>query len=412
MKTSVLIATLLLGVSCKQVASQVTAGGTHTCALVENGEVLCWGGGLTVNVGQLGYGNKDTIGDDESPASAGTVDVGGVVTQIAAGDLHTCALLDTGAVRCWGDGGSGRLGYGNTNDIGDDETPNDASDINIGGLVTQIAVGFEHTCALLDTGNIRCWGNGFLGELGYGNGNNIGDDESPVDAGDINLGGIATQVVTGASHTCALLNSGTVRCWGNNGFGQLGYGNADSVGNANTPADAGDIDLGSIAKQVSAGSFHTCALLNAGAVRCWGSNLAGELGYGNTTNIGDNETPASAGDVNVGGVVTQLATGNSYTCALLDTGNVRCWGANNSGQLGYGNTEDIGDDETPASAGDVNLGKTAIQIAVGEQHTCAVLEDGAVRCWGQGFFGRLGYGNEDDIGDDETPASAGDILGF
>ena len=407
------VSLLFVFVGCSPlVATQVSAGGTHTCALLDDGEVLCWGGSSVLNFGQLGYGNRDTIGDNESPSSAGAVEVGGVVTQVVAGDRHTCALLDTGNVRCWGQGGDGRLGYSNTNDIGDDETPASAGDINMGAPVTQIATGFEYTCALLDTGTIRCWGDGFLGQLGYGNNNNIGDDESPADAGDINLGGIAAQVTAGVNHTCALLDTGTVRCWGNSLSGELGYGNQDSVGVTNTPAEAGDIDLGGSATQVSAGAQHTCALLNTGAVRCWGSNLGGQLGYGNTTSIGDNETPASAGDVNVGGSVRQLATGSAHTCAIMETGNVRCWGSNSAGQLGYGNTEDIGDDETPAEAGDINVGKTVIQIATGDQHTCAVLENGAVRCWGQGFFGRLGYGNEDDIGDDESPASAGDVLGF
>ena len=107
---------------------------------------------------------------------------------------------------------------------------------------------------------------------------------------------------------------------------------------------------------LEAGDFHTCALLQGGAVRCWGQATRGALGYGNTNNIGDDETPAAAGDVNVGGPVVQLAAGSDHTCALLQGGAVRCWGEGADGQLGYGNTNDIGDDEMPASAGDVNVG--------------------------------------------------------
>ena len=161
--------------------------------------------------------------------------------------------------------------------------------------------------------------------------------------------------------------------------------------------------------QIAAGGDHTCALLDTGAVRCWGFGSDGRLGYGNTDNIGENETPASVGDVDVGGTVLQIAAGGSHTCALLVGGAVRCWGVGSDGRLGYGNTDDIGDDETPASAGDVVVGGTVTQIAAGTNHTCAVLVGGAVRCWGRGDVGALGYGNPNNIGDNETPASAGDV---
>ncbi len=161
--------------------------------------------------------------------------------------------------------------------------------------------------------------------------------------------------------------------------------------------------------QIAAGDSHTCALLNTGAIRCWGFGNYGRLGYGNTNKIGDNETPASAGDVTVGGKVTQIDTGPDHTCVLLDTGAVRCWGAGSGGQLGYGNTNNIGDDETPASAGDVNVGGKVTQTVAGQAHSCALLDTGAVRCWGAGGYGALGYSNKNDIGDNETPASAGDV---
>jgi alpha-tubulin suppressor-like RCC1 family protein len=161
--------------------------------------------------------------------------------------------------------------------------------------------------------------------------------------------------------------------------------------------------------QIVAGFGHTCVLLEGGAVRCWGFNDYGQLGYANTTWIGDNEAPASAGDVDIGGAVTQLAANYDHTCALLTSGAVRCWGYNGIGQLGYANTENIGDDETPASAGDVDVGGTVKQIAVGWGTSCALLANGAVRCWGNGSYGQLGYGKKLVIGDDETPASAGDV---
>jgi alpha-tubulin suppressor-like RCC1 family protein len=385
---------------------QLTAGTRHTCALIDTGAVRCWGSGES---GKLGYGNTNNIGDDEHPASAGDVNVGGPVIQLAAGASHTCAVLKTGAVRCWGMGNDGELGYGNTQYIGDDEPPASAGNVNIGGRVIQLTAGSSHTCALLRNGAVRCWGSGESGKLGYGNTQYIGDDEHPASAGDVNVGGPVIQLAAGAFHTCAVLKTGAVRCWGMGNDGELGYGNTQYIGDDEPPASAGNVNIGGRVIQLTAGSSHTCALLRNGAVRCWGSGESGKLGYGNTQYIGDDEHPASAGDVNVGGPVTQVVAGSYHTCALLKTGAVRCWGMGKIGQLGYGNTNTIGDDEHPASAGDVNVGGPVTQVAAGDLHTCALLKTGAVRCWGVGASGQLGYGNTNTIGDDEHPASAGNV---
>src|SRR5262249_4607912 len=133
------------------------------------------------------------------------------------------------------------------------------------------------------------------------------------------------------------------------------------------------------------------------------------LGYGNGEAIGDDEAPATAGDVPLGGSAIAIGAGSWHTCAILQDGHVRCWGYGLRGELGYGNEDDVGYWNTPVDVGDVEVGGTAIPIAGGSAHTCALLEGSAIRCWGFGFGGRLGYGNELDIGDDETPASAGDV---
>ncbi|MES1204332.1 MAG: hypothetical protein ABUS79_00205 [Pseudomonadota bacterium] len=385
----------------------ISAGDQHTCVRIGAGTVRCWGLGSS---GQLGYGNGVAIGDNETPASAGNVNVGGDVAQLAAGGFHTCALLVDGRVRCWGNGLSGRLGYGNEMSIGDNETPAAAGDVNVGGAVTQIAAGNSHTCALFATGRVRCWGSGGDGRLGYANTTSVGDNETPAVAGDVDVGGTVVQIATGLSHTCALLADGHVRCWGNGLAGQLGYGNTTSVGDNEAPAVAGDVNVGGLAVKIVTGGSHTCALLDTGNVRCWGAAGSGRLGYGNVNNIGDNEPPASAGDIDVGGRVVDLSAGAVDTCALLDTGRVRCWGAGTMGRLGYGNINSIGDNETPASAGDIDLGVgAAIKLTTGSNHTCVLLETGAVRCWGMGMGGELGYGNTNTIGDNETPASAGNV---
>ncbi|HWB69799.1 MAG TPA: hypothetical protein VG518_07460, partial [Solirubrobacterales bacterium] len=339
---------------------RIDSGGGHTCAVLGDGTVRCWGNNA---FGQLGYGNTESIGDDESPATAGPVDLGGHrAIAVSVGGVHSCALLDDGSVRCWGYNAYGQLGYANTENVGDNETPGSVGPVNLGAgrRATAISAGGMHTCALLDNGNVKCWGRGLLGQLGYGNTENIGDNETPAAAGAVNLGGrSAVAISAGAGHTCAILDDGTVRCWGYNENGQLGYASTNIIGDNETPAAAGAVNLGGrSAVAISAGGMHTCALLDNGTVRCWGFNAWGQLGYGNTTQIGDNETPAAAGPVELGGrSAVAISAGVYHTCALLDDGTVRCWGRGESGVLGYGNTSNIGDNETPGSVGTVNLGR-------------------------------------------------------
>src|SRR3954453_9208154 len=223
--------------------------------------------------------------------------------------------------------------------------------------------GVVHTCAVLHGGRVRCWGYGYGGGLGYGNKNTIGDDETPASAGPVDLGPgrTATAVSAGRGHTCALLDNGSVRCWGENWYGELGYGiSTILIGDDESPASLGPVDLGAgrTATAISAGDFHTCALLDDGSVRCWGVGLDGRLGYSNTDNIGDDETPGSVAPVNLGTgrTATAISAGGSHTCAVLDNGSVLCWGRGSDGQLGYGNTATIGDNETPGSVAPVNLG--------------------------------------------------------
>lgn len=385
---------------------QVAVGDGHSCALLEDGKVRCWGSGT---YGRLGYGNEEHVGDDETPASVGDVDVGGRVVRIATGGAHTCALLETGGVRCWGEGHRGQLGYGSKDNIGDDETPASAGDVDLGGRAVQIATGFLHTCALLEQGTVRCWGSNKNGKLGYGHTRSIGDDETPAGVGDVDVGGKVAQVAAGGGHTCALLTTGKVRCWGKAYNGELGYGNREDIGDDETPASAGDLDLEEKAVQVSAGPLHTCVLFEGGGVRCWGYNYGHRLGSDKPPKIGDDEPLSASNAMELAGPALQIAAGHDHTCAVIEGGNVQCWGLGRHGKLGYGSQDDIGDDESPAAAGFVDVGCPVAQVAAGNNHTCALLSSGVVRCWGDGALGRLGYGNSRDIGDDEAPAQAGDV---
>ena len=384
-------------------------GGRQSCFLLETGTIRCWGDG---SHGRLGYGDTQTVGDDETPASKGDVNLGAVAVQVSTGGSHTCALTESGTVRCWGFNQDGQLGYASgANELIQD--PADLGDVNVGGSVTQIVTGSSHTCALLSTGNVRCWGEGIDGRLGYGDTDDVGDDETPASKGDVNVGGTVAQIVAGQTHTCALLETGAVRCWGEGLDGKLGYSNEDNIGDSETPASAGDVNVGGTVTQLAAGAFHTCALLDTGNVRCWGRGQSGQLGYAlgyiTAINIGDDEDPATAGDVDIGGVVEQISAGGLHNCVRLSNDTVRCWGIGQYGRLGYVSEDNIGDDEEPAPSGDVDIGGAAVEVAAGGSHSCALLVSGAVRCWGDAANGRLGYSNLNPIGDNETPASAGDV---
>lgn len=391
---------------------QIVAGHQHTCVLLGDGRVRCWGNN---EHGQLGYPGLANVGVSQTPNAVGDVDVGGVVESIAAGGFHTCAILVGGVVRCWGFGASGVLGYGNTNNIGDNETPASAGDVALGAPAKSLALAPDHTCAVLTTGAVRCWGAGNNGALGYANTNTIGDNESPlaidVDIGIADVTTIATSGPFGGGYTCAV-GGGNLSCWGDPGSGRLGRGNLVTIGDNETPASAGFVPVGDVnVSSVAVGAAHVCATGSTG-VRCWGEGANGRSGHGSTIVIGDDELASAAATVDVGGTVKQLALGGAHSCARLDNGGVRCWGMGTFGQLGYANTVDVGDDEAPSAVGDVDLGAPAITIAAGLLHTCAIVQlatSHAVRCWGQAGQGALGYGNANTIGDTETPASAGDV---
>lgn len=320
-----------------------------------------------------------------------------VYQQVSSGWFHSCALSTAGKVRCWGYAGDGALGYGNTNDVGDGIglSITQAGDVNVGGTVTQICTAYRHTCALLNTGNVRCWGWGFLGALGYNNFTTIGDDELPSTAGDVPVGGTVTQISCRGYHTCALLSTGAMRCWGENGSGQLGYNNTTAVGTGGISIiAAGDVPVGGTVTYVGAGGGHTCAILSSGNIRCWGENTDGRLGYNNTTTVGNGIGPSiiAAGDVPLGGTATYVEGWQAHTCATLTTGGMRCWGDDTSqGSVGYG-LGNVGNGIAPSiiAAGDLPLGTSVLKPIVGMQHSCALLSNNQLKCWSYSFEGELG----------------------
>ncbi len=393
----------------------LSAGGFHTCALLSDGAVRCWGQGDA-----LGYSTTDNIGDNEKPYVAGDVPTGGAIRQVAAGGGFTCVLYEAGNVRCWGQNASGQLGYGDKIDrSGADYTPDKLPDVELGGTAIQLAAGSVHTCALLDTHEVRCWGENEDYQLGTGDTEDVGDDETPADVNPVAVGASVTAISVGQMHTCAQIEGDAVRCWGTTLNGPIGYGSELVIGDDETPAQAGNITVGGAVTQVAAAGDHTCALLATGGVRCWGNGRPdGVLGYEETEDIGDDESPASAGDVAIGGQAQQVSGGAITRCALLTSGGVRCWGfiltteglEDWNAVLGQGEGVPIGDNETPAEVPPIDLAGNVVELADRyTYHQCALLDTGAVRCWGFNFYGQLGLGHTESIGDDELPSSEAEV---
>lgn len=394
-------------------AVQVIAGDEHVCALFHTGDIKCWG---AFESGRLGYmGQDQDIGDDETPADMPFVNTGAPVVQLALGTNFTCALLDTEEVKCWGSGQHGRLGQGTgEGDLGTDEEPADIPAIDFGGgTPVHIAAGGEHACAVMQSGELRCWGRSDRGQLGLGNTMNVGDDEVPGDVPAIDLGEgvVAEQVAAGADHTCALLGGGGVLCFGGDDQGQLGTpGPAVVVGDDELPSASTPVQLAEVAVLIAGRFNHTCVAYDTGTLQCWGDGGAGRLGYGNTDLVGDNEdvllyTPVDP----VGSDPTSFGMGTAHTCVRVGTTQIFCWGEGNNGRLGYGNTMDL----FAPLMDQVNLALPLAprMVTAGREFSCATTEGSQVKCWGRNNRGQLGYGLafDTDLADNEPIDTVGPV---
>ena len=386
----------------------VAAGGAHTCAVLAGGALKCWGYN---GHGELGDGTTD---DHSLPTDVSGLQSG--VVAVATNEQHTCALLAGGAVRCWGANASGQLGDGTTTER---HAPVPVSGLASGAAA--LAVGGDHSCALMQSGALKCWGRNGSGELGNGT---TSGAPTPVDA--VGIGGIVAGVAAGGAHTCVRLQGGAVKCWGSNSNGELGNGTtnqsslpvavsgiasgATSIGagsghscavvgggvrcwGLNTDQQLGDgmtrprltavnvSGLGSGMAAMSVGANHACGLTAGGGVRCWGGNFTGQLGDG--TGI-SSSVPVAVSGLNSG--VAAISAGYYFVCAVTTAGAAKCWGSDNTSQLGVGG---IGAANSPVAVTGIASGATA--IGAGDAHGCALV-NGGVKCWGYNYAGALGDG--------------------
>ena len=298
--------------------SKISAFSNHTCLILSDGTVKCWGIGVDGAQGDGSSTVRVTIPVTASGVS-GAID-------IATGGKTSCALLSDYSVKCWGSNITGSFGDGT---IENTSTPVDVASLSSFGI-RSLTGGYTHICGLLNGTQPQCWGDGDGGQLGDGNNSSIcpgGDgcwDTPPVSPTGI---ASASSIAPGNDHTCFLLDSSnTVKCTGDNSAGQLGDG---TTTNATTPVQVSGL---SGVAAIATGYDHTCALLSDKTVKCWGKNDDGQLGDGSNTS---SNTPVEASSLSD---AAALVAGADHTCALLSDKTVKCWGRNNWGQLGNNST--------------------------------------------------------------------------
>jgi len=390
----------------------IASGASHTCALTTGGGIKCWGANAE---GQLGDGSGEawlTPGE--------VIGLTGGVTAVEAGESWTCALTTEGGESCWGLDWNGDSIVTPKDLEGFTSGVNSFSMLDYGGLtcvlstnsgvtcwdlypqyhhhinilasdVASLSVGYRHACALMKSGSVKCWGYNEFGQLGDGT---TVDQQVPVDVVGLTSG--VSAISSGGVHTCALTTSGGVKCWGHNGHGALGDGTTEQ---RLTPMDV--VGLTSGVSAISAGYSRTCALTTVGGVMCWGVNWQGQLGDGTTASrlipVDVVGLTSGVAAIDAGGGFTR-----GHTCAVMMNGSVKCWGNNTYGQLGDGTTEQR---LTPVDVMGLSSGVAAVSVS-DSSHTCALTITGGVLCWGNNQYGALGRGMS------AIQTTPGDVVGF
>ncbi|WP_428266453.1 hypothetical protein [Haliangium sp.] len=345
---------------------EVQSGVEHGC-VVRDGALYCRGDN---DFGQLGDGTFVSRGDAQ-PVTA----LGGDVVEVSGGARHTCARRGDGSAWCWGANDQGQLGVR----VGSEGTPSPAHVLALGYDVASVAAGATHSCALTTAGEMYCWGEDSRGQVGSAA--ILNRAHRPVQVSE--LGDSVARIALGESarHTCAVGNEGTLHCWGANEAGQLGIGHDQD---ADTPAlvvsAADGLALPEVT-DVCTGRQHTCALTTRGEVLCWGSNEHGQLGVaGEASSTRPVSVALDAPVADVG-----LTCGADHTCAIMEDSTLRCWGANQAGQLGRDGTVDA--DTMGVSS--VSVLDDVLRVSADADRTCAIRGDGSEWCWGydpEGFF--------------------------
>ncbi len=349
-------------------ARAIAAGYFHSCAVLANGTASCWGGNLR---GQLGSGSFTSQSVPGPVTGLPLVSIGG---RVSAGLYHSCGVEPNGGVKCWGNNVDGQVGDGSV-------TQRNAPVVSGVSGVLDVCAGNYHSCALLADGTAKCWGYNTFGQAGTGSSSpaTIPTPGSPV----LGLTG-AVAIQCGAYHSCATLANGTQKCWGYNTDGELG--------NSSTTASASPVQVALASGQAldyvrttASGLYHLCAARAGGQVSCWGYNAFGEIGDATTTNR------TSPVNITLGGAATarNMGLGGFHSCAVTAAGAPQCWGYNGYGQVGNNSTVNA---TTPTNVLGISIAAKTGQLVGGAYHTCAMMGDSSIYCWGYNAHGQLGEG--------------------
>ena len=349
--------------ACSARYGALTAGAYHTCALRTDGATLCFGNGGS---GRLGNGQS---AHQAAPVQAGAASNW---AQVVAGTSHTCGIKETGNAWCWGANGSGQLGLGHT----DSQTL--PAYVSLERAWTKIGAGETHTCAVEADGSLSCWGRNQAGQIGKGvlDGNELAPKKVSVDPAAAVPDKDWKDVGVGRDTTCGLKTNGMLYCWGQNSnlqVGKAGGGTVTAPHLVETALGAMDADWAQVAV-----SFSTCAIKTDGSLWCWGRNAEGQLANGNTTQT------ATPFNVAAGEKWKVVRTTGFHACGLKEDGTLWCWGRNQSAQIVAGGESRI---LAPQKIDDAT---DWVDVAPGVAHTCALKQDQTVWCWGSRVFGQTG----------------------
>ena len=369
----------------------LTVAGSSTCAVAQDGSMRCWGSNTWGQTGLWPFTNNPTpspswLVQHYSPSSNWNQ----TWTEVVGGNQHYCGITDNKDMYCWGQGRWGQLGVGDANWENTEPRKTTFADDR---ETIEVAPATLHTCSISpirnstpDHQSVFCWGNNGVGQLGTAGGP---DNTNPTRAL-LPQGSVPVGIASSWEHTCATLSNGTGLCWGNNSHGQLGD---ISLAERNTPTPVRLIPAGRYIVQMSTGIAHTCALLDDGSIACWGDNQLGQLGNGTTSSSWQASSVVSLPS---GKTAISIDVGPGSACAILNDDSLVCWGSNSRGQVdptGGGDSYFEGDPiwTTPNA---VNLpGNPSIAtVSIGFDHACAITTVSDLYCWGGNNMGQLGTG--------------------
>lgn len=319
---------------------------------------------ILVNLGDFEGPFNFVLGDNQSAELFAKDEDGGAVQflKVSVGLDHTCAITTTGQLKCWGRNYSGELGTGDMQGVVKPAT------IDSGVLYKEVTAGWEHTCGITTVGVLKCWGANNTGAIG--DGNLVGKLLPTV----IDAGTTYFSVTVGDGNTCAITDMGVLKCWGANSGGELGVG--DLVDRILPEV----VDTGVSYIQVSISFRGACGITVSGVLKCWGRNETGRLGDGTIT---DSLFPK----VIDGGVSYNLVSvDGSGACAITTEKLLKCWGRDPVGDSWVGNGLKTG----TLSPVTIDAGTAYLSIAKGPVHTCGITDSGKMKCWGFNYLNSLG----------------------